>query len=548
MTRSWTRVLSKCGKVYLSIIIALVAASMGAPSGGTIAAPPERVSGQAIQPTKQLTIADAKGVGSFAERNLPDLKEIGGSTAGLQESPIRFNRPTMSADQYAAAKEQAAAVPKAPKPAAAQNSPPTPYQSFSGTNQTEGCPIGCIPPDSHGAAGGGVAKQLVEIGNSFLAVYVKGTGQRLKLTSLNAFFGVPLNNNFNNLLFDPRVIYDPYWNRWVISADEFAADPTHQYVDIAISSTDDATGGYYLYRFNIISNAGDFWDFPQLGMDQDAIFSTANVFNGTSYVGAEMFAWPKALAYNGRSFSAPIYTGLEGTLAPPMVLDDNTTSFFLSSPASGTAFKLYAFQNSSRLTHASLTLQSSVNVPAYTLPPNAPQPRTTALLDTNDGRFVNSSTQVGNSLYQVHTIGINGVAVPQWYKIDTSANSVAADGQFSATNSSYDFNASIAANGQDEIFVTWNSTDPANNTNPQVRISGKQSGEMMIGAGTAIVTSANPYGTGSGVSRWGDYSAVSLEPVANSTCGQFRRAWVINQKSPSPTVWGTQIGKMGYCN
>src|SRR5207248_11740303 len=59
----------------------------------------------------------------------------------------------------------------------------------------------------------------------------------------------------------------------------------------------------------------NFWDFPQLGMDQDAVLITANILNGNTFLGADFFAVAKARLYNGLGFSVPVFTGLVGTLA-----------------------------------------------------------------------------------------------------------------------------------------------------------------------------------------------------------------------------------------
>ena len=49
------------------------------------------------------------------------------------------------------------------------------------------------------------------------------------------------------------------------------------YFELAISTTNNPSGSYFIYRFTI-SPAGDFLDFPDLGMDQDAIIVTVNDF------------------------------------------------------------------------------------------------------------------------------------------------------------------------------------------------------------------------------------------------------------------------------
>src|SRR5206468_8675821 len=132
--------------------------------------------------------------------------------------------------------------------------------------------------------------------------------------------------------FDPRAVYDPIWNRWIITGDSFAVSPTVQNFLMAISKTSDPTGPYFIYIFNVIFADGDFFDYPQLGYDQDAVIVTANIFGSTSFKGASLFAVAKARLYNGLSFSVPIFAGLAATLAPPIVLDQNRSAYLVAAP------------------------------------------------------------------------------------------------------------------------------------------------------------------------------------------------------------------------
>jgi hypothetical protein len=171
------------------------------------------------------------------------------------------------------------------------------------------------------------------------------------------------------------------------------------------------------------------------------------------------------------------------------------------------------------------------------------------MLDTGDARFVNTSTQTGNSLWQVHTINFVGFAAPRFYQIDTVANTVVQSGVFFATATSFDFNASIAATASNDAFVTWTATDPSAGTNAQVRFSGRRSsdplnsmpaGSALIGSATCITTNFDP---NFGLQRWGDYSAVTVDP-SNSTL-----AWIVNETirtSGGSVVWGSRIGKIGF--
>ena len=560
-------------RLSLRVIVVLLVCALGGDAGQTTSAqqppgpggPPPRVGGQ-------ITSGAAALVPAAAERALPTISRPGTAPAAEAEADVAIPfRPTMSDPDYRAAK--AAAQPAAPGPLApdsprpqprtpTQPATPTPLappalttRPIDGVDQA-GCTFGtlrCRPPDPHVAAGGGRSRHVVEVGNSFIGVYNRG-GERLLSTSLSAFFDVPPPPPSANLLFDPRVVYDTLWNRWVVIADARPRSATEQLFHMAISLSDDATGPYFIYKFNVATTAGDFFDFPQLGMDQDAIIVTANIFDADGdFKYAEAFSIAKARLYNGLSFSVPFFIGLPGTLAPPIVQDQAAVSYLIAAPPGGEVLQLYAMRETARPGATSLARQANVPVATYRFPPDATQPGTNVLLDTLDARFVNASSQVGNLLYQVHTIAFGpqgGPPTPRWYKIDTSTNTALIQQFFFASATSNDWNASIAANARDEVFVTWSSDEPGRvGTFPEVRISGKQAGDAAIPPGTSVEVSPSFYTAGQsiGTARWGDYSAVALDPVGTSTCEPFRQAWIANQKAKAPDVWGTTLAQTGFC-
>ena len=251
----------------------------------------------------------------------------------------------MDRTAYEAAKAQANfRGPRAAKPfteALAPLATPVIRQTnFIAHSETEGF----RPPDTHGAVG---TTHFVQVTNSHIDMWTRQNSGALPLAksvTLATFFGYTAET-----LFDPRVVYDSTWNRWIVTADAFAESATVQRFFIAISTSADPTGSFFIYNLNVnFFGNNNFWDFPQLGIDQDAVLITANIFNGTNYLGADFFAVAKARLYNGLGFSVPVFTGLVGTLAPPIVRDQNASTFLIAAPATGTSFSKYTVTNTSR--------------------------------------------------------------------------------------------------------------------------------------------------------------------------------------------------------
>ena len=225
----------------------------------------------------------------------------------LREIPFR---PTMDRSDYDAAKARANFYgPGAAKPFtetfAPLTTPVIKTTNFNGHSSTDGL----RPPDTHGAVG---TTHFVQVTNSHIDMWTRQPTQALPLAksvTLATFFGYT-----TETLFDPRVVYDSTWNRWIVTADAFAESSTVQRFFIAVSTTADPTGSFFIYNLNVTFFVNDFFDFPQLGMDQDAVLFTANIFNGNSFHGADFFSVAKARLYNGLGFSVPVFTGLVGTL------------------------------------------------------------------------------------------------------------------------------------------------------------------------------------------------------------------------------------------
>ena len=491
----------------------------------------------AITPTVMMKVPGAK------LRTPAQMDEVTRMAAPVGSALPPF-LPTTGIAEYLAAKAVAASrAPAEARPnatdAAAPLAPPIAAFQFEGVNQTTAG--GSFPPDTHGAAG---LTHFVEVTNQHVDVYVKATGLLVKSVSLASFFGFSLAPSF-----DPRVVYDRTWNRWIIIADSFPISSTDQRQLIAISRTSDPLGAFFIYTgINVMPaiGTGRFWDFPHLGMDQDSIIVTANVFLGNSFQGARMFAVAKARLYNGLGFSVPVFSfsSAVGTVAPPIVLDQSAKTFLVAAPSSGSALKLFTLRDSSNANQATLTGPVNVPVAAYALPPNAPQcfiASAAELLDTLDARFVNASTQTGNFLWNVHSVNFGGAAV-RWYKINTATNALVQSKTHFQSVTSSDFNASIAANDAGDIYLT--STSASSTVCPQVVFNGERSGLFPPTAGSVLFTSPTKI-TGNfdpnfGTQRWGDYSAVTLDPAA------VGNAWLVNEKVNSTSVWGSRIGRIRF--
>jgi hypothetical protein len=212
----------------------------------------------AIEPSVIIKVGEA-------ELRTPETMQMAEAAMGPMAVVNKPFMPTMSPSEYKAAKTAAGSFAAAAAQGArgAQLTPEALVPpllrgvSYSGTSQSGG-----YPPDTHGAVG---LSNYVQIVNFRVVVYNKANpGAVLRSTALNAFFGS------TEFVFDPRVVYDQTWKRWVViatRASTSSADTVRRFF-LAVSQTANPAGAYYVYHVSFGGgpfNAGDWFDYPQLG-------------------------------------------------------------------------------------------------------------------------------------------------------------------------------------------------------------------------------------------------------------------------------------------
>jgi len=135
-----------------------------------------------------------------------------------------------------------------------------------------------VPPDGAIAVG---LNQVVEMINGRYSVYGKTNGTRLQTMTDTAFWksaGVSLPSNLE--VTDPRIIFDSDSQRWF--AAQVDVDPnttiTNRFL-LAVSTDTDPTHSWHGFAFLADPDNGNFADFPSLGLDANAVYLSANMFD-----------------------------------------------------------------------------------------------------------------------------------------------------------------------------------------------------------------------------------------------------------------------------
>jgi hypothetical protein len=163
---------------------------------------------------------------------------------------------------------------------------PSPAQTFLA--QEDGPRIGTttftIPPDTYGAVG--IDKVFTQTNSNF-RIHNKLTGAALETINAEAFWSSTGATN----VFDPRVQYDPFNNRWIVAITSNPGSTTGaSSVLVGVSETSDPQGDYFLYRF-IVGHAngspapfanGGWADFPMLGFNKNFVAIGYNMHANTN--------------------------------------------------------------------------------------------------------------------------------------------------------------------------------------------------------------------------------------------------------------------------
>jgi hypothetical protein len=475
---------------------------------------------------------------------------------------LAINRPTMPMADYVAAKNAAAAmrVPGQSRPGAAATSAPpvssgvTLFTQVGSTNETQTTGGNQFPPDGDVATS---AEWLVQVNEDVVVMYNWLT---------NAFTQTKLSTLFqtSDFLFDPRVIYDPYWDRFVVTAAACLNCGTlnnASLLAVAVTKTNDPTGSYWI-AFPKTSTNGSFTDFPQLGMDLNSLILTYNIFApGGTFLAPFVSSVAKATLYNGLAskFFAFSFGGV-CTIAPPFVLDLSSVDYLLSFCPGDTKVSILSLINAG-LQGAQLNLDNTVDVSGG-IPPAAKQPGTDYTLDTGDNRFENRSLQIGSRIINTATVNFANFPTPRLYNfnIGVSPHTLVSQQVYFASSHSNDWHPAINANTVGapsgtplgEIFATWMSTDPPAGTNVQLRAGG-WIGDSPAGpiSGIPVFTSAIPLTNqtdAAGIHQTGHYAYIALYPAAALGC-QANEIGILEGETagPSAGLWGTHIGIVKHC-
>lgn len=421
---------------------------------------------------------------------------------------------------------------------------------------------GLNPPDPDLATDG---RYIVAVTNDDFEVY-DVCGTLLYSIDIHDYLGT----STLYLLFDPKVIYDPWNNRWVMmwhKKRDATRESTMIFMITGGGTPFGLTGaGAYWYEFNMrqdADTADDSWaDYYDLGYSNTAITIAGNQFRwNNSFRWGRIRYLDKAQIYNAAIASIYGYSNLTNpdgsAMSTPRAVkmqsswsesSANMDGLFINSRGGGGS-RLTLRKLTNAFTGSSLTA-ADINVGSYTSPPNAVQPSGTTL-DTIDCRLMTavvSNDTLGSNgieLFTGLTTGFNSGTVTRChlFKINPVSNALKWEIQFGATDQFYWF-PSIAADYSGSCFWVFSRTSTA--VLPEARY-------VEINQGT-FSSSSSLLRSGSGSYngfRWGDYLGGQLDwqdYTRNfSTAGRPSKVWMIGMHGLT-NGWRTHVGTTSVYN
>jgi len=402
---------------------------------------------------------------------------------------------------------------------------------FPGIQQTR-----WSPPDPTLAVG---PEYVVETVNSTLAFFTR-QGQMTFSVALDStgnpgFFEEVGAGDF---VVDPRVLYDQYTERFVITAIEVYFHQGEAAIDIAVSDDSDPNGIWYKYRTDAVIRVGnkDYWlDYPAEGYDLEAFYVSGNLFtfSGGGTAGVLFRIFEKAPMLIGDPVTvADLRDGGTSSVQAAHCFGSPQAAFFASHSSNRTSMEIHAITDP---VGSPALVTANVTVPLYSLPARYSVPNLGGMIDSLDGRVINVHWRDGN-LYTGHPIWSGGKNVARWYHFRTNnwpasgSPTLVQSGNIDEGAGVHTFFPAVFSNAAGDVglVVAKSSAD----TVPSIEVTGRKASDPpgQMGALEQVKLSDGGYG-----GRYGDYFDICVDPADDETF------WINGEYANGPYDWGTWI-------
>ncbi len=550
----------KLGILFVATLLSLGALILLSPSGTTPRAAAQGASVQGPVVHGPVTPKSFDG-------DLTSLPQVSGASI----SPHLVPRHSSGHEPGAAGRDP---VVQTQHPAAAM---PAPLQNFAGLDFNAWG--SGWPPDPNGDVG---PNHYIQTVNVSIGIFTK-TGTRLWASTFDKFWsaaggtGTPCDQANQG---DPVVVYDALVDRWIITDFAFPSSGEPSYECIAVSKgSNPVSGGWWFYP--VLADSALFSDYPKWGIWADGYYMSANMYSGTNLSSVRVWAFDRNRLINGQpvnpvTFELPCgATTCYSTLLPANLRGAQPPSgspeLFASIDAPSTDtlhlwrlhFDPTTPSNSWFGTSAGNSNPIDLAVAHFVEPCDAasimsciPEPGATSnqYLDSLGDRLM-MQLQYRNiggieSLWATHTVAdsasIGSVTGIRWYEVrDPNGTPVLYQQSTFAPDTTYRWMPSLAVDKLGNLAVGYSAA--SSTLYPSIRYAGRLAADPLNVLGqdeTTLITGtgAQTFYPGVGnLNRWGDYSAMTVDPVDDCTF------WYTNEYYAATGYnWQTRIGSFKF--
>ena len=425
---------------------------------------------------------------------------------------------------------------------------------------------GCYPPDTNGDVGGTQYMQWV---NLHFAIYDKNTGAQLQAPrpGNQLFTGLPGVRNCEQR----RSGHDLRPVRTSLRREPVRPDrsPSGNHQCVAVSTSDDATGTWCAYEFNVHNTK--FNDYPKMGVwpTQHAYTMTANQFPPQGFGGVGVWALERdQMIANGCPAARMVYQDMNdiepylGTMIPadadgdtPPPTDAPAPLVSINQDGSGLP------DDQIQIWNATVNWGARRRSPSHTTPTFRPRPSTKTSATSGPASAAWNERQAADAVRPHHVPR----PVPQlrqlvdachqplgrrrqrsrrarWYHMEkqgSAAWGMRDQGTYAPADGLNRWMPSAAMDKSGNIAVGYSTSNGTAPNYPSIRYAtrlatdppGELGSEETIMVGTGSQT-----GT---ASRWGDYSSMSVDP--DDDCTFYYTTEYI--QTTGTTTWRTRVGK-----
>ncbi len=428
--------------------------------------------------------------------------------------------------------------------------------SFEGISQYDVASVArnFIPPDTMGAVG---FTQYAATANGGFAVYDKATGARTLFESDLQFWANAGRTGANG---DTRIMFNKDAGRWIA----IAFGNSVSQIQIAVSDTANAAGTWKSTVYTGFANGTA--DYPTLALDKNAVYIGTNNFNSAgNFRGTTLSVIPIASLFNagapttaGRGIVntpySPTTGGNDGGFAIQGVNSEanTTTGHVIAASLFYDDVIRYNINGVNNLATATVGPTSYVGIADYGSnnpgrQPNAVPdvcasstcsfPDNNRVIDTLDQRIGASAWEVNGRIYSVYTVTPLGGdhTYVRYDVIDAATNQLLDEKNIGDGVHDY-YQGSLAVNKFGQVVIGYDRSGSeqgtGNITFAAMMFSTGATGKLTQRGSEIVlkVSAVDDYHNGSidgqianGRQRWGDYSAVSVDP------NDPRNFWLIGE-------------------